>query len=89
MCSLQFISLEFARGIRMHEILILKLLLEKKSIIIEDFAEKLSVYGIKLNEKDLNGIGKTLSPDFYTQNDKKKYGNITYIKIDKEKNVYY
>lgn len=87
MCSLQFISLEFARGIRMHEILILKLLLEKKSIIIEDFAEKLSVYGIKLNEKDLNGIGKTLSPDFYTQNDKKKYGNITYIKIDKEKNM--
>lgn len=87
MCSLQFISLEFARGIRMHEILILKLLLEKKSIIIEDFAEKLSVYSIKLNEKDLNGIGKTLSPDFYTQKDKKKYGNMTYIKIDKEKNI--
>ena len=51
MCSLQFISLEFARGIRMHEILILKLLLEKKSITIEDFAEKLSVYGIKLTKK--------------------------------------
>lgn len=52
MYSIQFISLEFARGIRMHEILLLKLLAETEFIYIEDFAEKFSGYGIKLNKND-------------------------------------
>ena len=83
MCSLQFISLEFAHGIRLHELLILKLLLSNDYVTINDFANELAKYQIKLNKKDLNGICNTLSPDFYTQNDKKKYGNITYITFDK------
>ena len=87
MCSLQFISLEFARGIRMHEILILKILAENEFIYIEDFSKRLSGYGVKLSKDDLQGMYRTLSPEFYTQNDRKKYGNITYIKIDEEKNI--
>lgn len=30
-------------------------------------------------------MNRILSPEFYTQSDKKKYGNITYIKIDEKK----
>jgi len=89
MCSLQFISLEFAHGIRLHELLILKLLLNKDYISINDFETELTKYQIKLNKKDLNGICNTLSPDFYTQNDKKKYGNLTYITLDKDSKQIY
>lgn len=85
LCSLQFISLEFARGIRLHEILLLKLLCQKEIIPVEDFSNELSSYGVKLNEKDLNGILNLLSPEFYTQNDRKKYGEITYVKLDDKK----
>ena len=83
--SLQFISLEFARGIRMHEILILKMLSQKENVTVEEFAAALATYGVKLKAKDLQGIARTLSPDFYTQNDRKKYGNITYITFDDDK----
>ena len=85
LCSLQFVSLEFARGIRLHEILLLKLLCQKEIIPVEDFSNELSSYGVKLNEKDLNGILNLLSPEFYTQNDRKKYGEITYVKLDDKK----
>lgn len=89
MCSLQFVSLEFAHGIRLHELLILKLLLNNDYISINDFEIELAKYQIKLNKKDLNGICNTLSPDFYTQNDKKKYGNLTYITLDKDSKQIY
>ncbi len=83
--SLQFISLEFAHGIRMHEILILKMLFQKESVTVEEFGKALATYGIKLKAKDLQGMARTLSPDFYTQNDRKKYGNITYITFGDDK----
>lgn len=65
--------------------LILKILAEKEEILVEDFARKLSGYGVKLNKADLKGMCNTLSPEFYTQNDRKKYGGIAYIGIDDEK----
>lgn len=86
MCSLQFVSLEFARGIRLHELLILKLLSEKASVSLDDFSSELLKFDVKLTDQDLFGACNTLSPDFYTQNDKKKYGGIKYVELDKSKN---
>lgn len=88
LCSLQFFSLEFAHGIRLHEILLLKLLCQNKNISIDEFSDKLNSYGVRLNEKDLKGIENLLSPAFYTQADKKKYGEITYVKLDAEKKCF-
>lgn len=82
MCSLQFFSLEFARGFRLHEVLLVKMLLNNEQISTNDFSSELLKYKIELNDKDLKGMKNLLSPDFYTQNDKKKYGGLSYIKIE-------
>ena len=88
MCSLQFFSLEFARGFRVHEILLLQTLIQQKQITCEDFSQILRAYNVILNEKDIAGMCNLLSPNFYTQADKKKYGGITYVYFDKTKQIF-
>lgn len=88
MCSLQFLSLEFARGFRVHEILLLQTLIQQKQITCEDFSQILRAYNVILNDKDVMGMCNLLSPDFYTQADKKKYGGITYVNFDKTKKIF-
>lgn len=88
MCSLQFLSLEFARGFRVHEILLLQTLIQQKQITCEDFSQILRAYNVILNDKDVMGMCNLLSPDFYTQADKKKYGGITYVNFDKTKQIF-
>ena len=79
LCSLQFFSIEFARGIRIHELLLISLLLKTDKVSISDFAAELAKYNIKLTKDDFAGMLNLLSPDFYTQNDKKKYSGIKYV----------
>ena len=88
MCSLQFLSLEFARGFRVHEILLLQTLIQQKQITCEDFSQILRAYNVILNDKDVMGMCNLLSPNFYTQADKKKYGGITYVNFDKTKQIF-
>lgn len=88
MCSLQFLSLEFARGFRVHEILLLQTLIQQKQITCKDFSQILRAYNVILNDKDVMGMCNLLSPDFYTQADKKKYGGITYVNFDKTKQIF-
>lgn len=88
MCSLQFLSLEFARGFRVHEILLLQTLIQQKQITCEDFSQILRAYNVILNDKDVMGMCNLLSPDFYTQADKKKYGGITYVNFDRTKQIF-
>lgn len=82
MCSLQFFSIEFARGIRIHELLLISMLLKKEKITVADFSGELDERGVKLSKVDFNGMLNNLSPDFYTQNDRKKYGGIQYVISD-------
>ena len=88
MCSLQFFSLEFARGFRVHEILLLQKLMQQEQITCENFSQILRAYNVILNEKDIAGMCNLLSPNFYTQADKKKYGGITYVNFDKTKQIF-
>lgn len=81
-CALQFISCEFARGIRVHELLVLKLLLDKDAVSLEQFKTGLSYYNIRFRKKDIQGTANILSPAFYTENDRRKYGNINFIEYD-------
>lgn len=83
--SLQFISNEFAHGIRVHELLILNLILDRKEIPLEDFKTELENYGIKFSIKDIKGMVRNLSLDFYRDSDKSKYGEISYLTFDEEK----
>ena len=84
LCSLQFFSLEFARGIRLHELLLISVLLKQEKISLTDFELELAKYNVKLTKKDFTGMLNLLSPDFYTQNDKKKYSGIKYISYDNQ-----
>lgn len=86
--SLQFVSLEFAHGFRLHELLILKLLIRLEKISVKDFSLLLSKYSVPFFEKDISGILNTLSPSFYTKADKVKYGNITYIQFNPETQIF-
>ena len=88
MCSLQFLSLEFARGFRVHEILLLQKLVHQEQITCENFSQILKIYNVTLTEKDIVGMCNLLSPDFYTQADKKKYGGITYVSFDKTTQIF-
>lgn len=80
-CSLTFFSVEFARGIRLHELLLISSLLNQEKISLDSFKDNLASYNVKLTENDFRGMLRLLSPEFYTQNDQKKYGNITYVKF--------
>ena len=87
--SLSFISKEFGRGIRFHELLILKLLASKSDIDYQTFQEILAKYNIKLTKEDLKGVLNTLSPDFYLPSDRKKYGEITYVDFNENTQTFY
>lgn len=84
---LQFVSIEFARGIRLHELLLLKILLEKESVPFAEFSDELRKCGVNLNQKDFNGMLNLLSPNFYTQADKKKYGETKYVDFSREDKI--
>ena len=84
--SLQFISIEFAHGIRIHELLILKLLLENQSISIDTFKQQLKNYSIQYSLKDLKGALRNLSLDYYLQSDRNKYGEISYVSFEEQSN---
>lgn len=86
--SLQFISNEFAHGIRVHELLILKLISDKKEISLAEFKSELEIYNVKFSLKDIKGMVRNLSLDFYRESDKSKYGEISYITFDEDKEIF-
>ena len=85
--SLRFISKEFAHGLRVHELLCLKLLLYKETITLQEFKEILHTYSVSFAMQDIIGLCNTLSPDFYTQPDKDVYHMIQYVEFDEEHNI--
>lgn len=86
--SLQFISQEFSHGFRMHELLLLKLLIENETVTLENFSNELSKKKVsfKINIKQ---IIKILSKDYYRQDDQKKYGEISYIDYNADSKTVY
>ena len=80
--SLQFISCEFSHGYRLHEVLLLKLLILNGTVSLEGFSRELANRKIRFNGR-VNQILKVLSKDYYRQEDQKKYGEISYVAFDK------
>lgn len=77
--SLQFVSLEFGHGLRVHELLILDALKDKERIAISDFKNLLGAYRVAYSDIDIEGACNTLSSKFYTDQDIKKYGKTDYV----------
>lgn len=76
--SLQFISLEFSHGFRMHELLLLKLLIENNTVTLEQFSNELTQRKVA-SKGSVKQILKVLSKEYYRQEDQKKYGEISYV----------
>ena len=85
--SLQFISLEFSHGFRMHELLLIKLLIEHNTVTLEQFSTELSQRKV-LFKGSVKQILKVLSKDYYRQEDQKKYGEISYVSFDNESKMF-
>ncbi|MCR4939323.1 MAG: DEAD/DEAH box helicase [Treponemataceae bacterium] len=79
--SLQFISLEFAHGFRMHELLLLKLLIESDKIPFEKYLQELAQRNVTI-KPNIKQILIVLSKDYYRQDDQRKYGEISYVSFD-------
>ncbi|SEQ76183.1 PLD-like domain-containing protein [Treponema bryantii] len=85
--SLQFISLEFSHGFRMHELLLLKLLVENNTVTLEQFSNELSQRKVVF-KGSVKQILKVLSKEYYRQEDQKKYGEISYVSYDNAKKTF-
>lgn len=85
--SLQFISLEFSHGFRMHELLLLKLLIENNTVTLEQFSDELSKRKVAF-KGTVKQIIKVLSKEYYRQEDQKKYGEISYVSFDNTTKIF-
>lgn len=54
---------------------------------MNQFTYELEKYNVKLTKNDFKGMLNLLSPDFYTQNDKKKYIEIKYVTYEKSAEI--
>ena len=79
--TLDFVSLNLASGKRIHELLLLKELINKRFIQLEDFREELKRYHIEGRNKDIESAIRFLAMEFTnTQSEKEKYKNVRIIK---------
>jgi superfamily II DNA or RNA helicase/HKD family nuclease len=85
MQSLEFISLELAKGIRLHEIVILQLALNDAEFSIEQIVQMLEKYNIQIRDADIKSAINVINGTFYTDATQNKYGNMTYLNFNKNK----
>ncbi|CAG9620367.1 ATP-dependent RNA helicase SrmB [Sutcliffiella rhizosphaerae] len=70
---LTMISKEFLNGKRIHEILLMEMLLSDHSVSKEDFNKRLVDFGTYVNEATIKSVENMFSLKFHVQNDVKKY----------------
>ncbi len=71
---LTMLSQEVLNGKRMHEIVLLKLLLETREVPRDKYIEGLSLSGCRTDEETLSAVERVLNLSFFTQASVKKYG---------------
>lgn len=78
---LTFLDNELLNGLRPHELLLLKQLLEQSRVSVEDFRSLLHRFIPQRSEQGLDtltlkSVSRILDLSFFTLNEKKKYGNL-------------
>lgn len=79
---LTFLSVELLNGKRPHELLLLKELLAGRQMNRTEFQIFLSVRGCVHDAETLDSVQRVLSLDFYTANERRKYGNEPVVSFD-------
>ena len=72
---LSLLGKDFLPGKRIHEILLLKLLIEKEELPKEQFKKELKAQDIHFNEDTIFSVENVLSLNFFVENDRKKFGS--------------
>lgn len=80
---LEMISIEFLNGKRIQEVILLELLLNNNVISLSKYIDELKCYGALHDHSTIHSVERVLSLRFFTETDKKKYGNLPLITIEK------
>lgn len=78
---LKMLSKEILNGKRIHEIILVELLLQNDRISKTAYIERLKGCGTYINESTLASVENVFSLSFHVANDKKKFGNKPIIEI--------
>lgn len=73
---LAFLDSELLNGMRPHELLLIRKLLENENVTRKSFRKLLQSEGLSHNSHVLTSVKQILSLDFYTQPDRDKFGPI-------------
>ncbi|MEI5993032.1 DEAD/DEAH box helicase [Candidatus Enterococcus mansonii] len=73
--ALTFLSNELLNGKRNHELLLLEILIEKGTITTEAYQSYLKSKNYPCDKQTLKSVERILSLDFFTQNEREKYGD--------------
>lgn len=87
---LEFISSFLVNGKRPHELLLLRMLIEKQTVERGEFADVLLKLGNEFNEEDYDSAKRVLGKEFInTQSERKKYALVEFLDSDsiKEKMI--
>lgn len=72
---LTMLSLEILNGKRLHEILLLELLVEKEKVTMECYEQYMLSHNCKIDAATLASVQRILNLSFFNQGPRKKYGN--------------
>ncbi len=72
---LTMLSLEILNGKRLHEILLLELLLENKQVTMEVYRQYISSHNCSTDPDTLASVQRVMDLSFFNQGPRKKYGN--------------
>jgi len=81
-CILSMFSKEFLNGKRIHEILLIEILLSNESVSKEFYIQQLKEFGTYVDDSTITSIEDMLTLNFHVQSDVKKYNHKSIIDIN-------
>ncbi|MGP1906854.1 DUF3427 domain-containing protein [Metabacillus sp. JX24] len=81
---LTMLSLEVLNGQRLHEIVLLDLLMKQDKVSIQLFTEKVLQHDCKLSSETLTSVRRVFDLSFFTQVSRKKYGDRPIVVLNGE-----
>ena len=81
---LQFLTKELSNGKRIQEVILLETLIHNRSISKKNYKEKLTDIEVLHDTETINSVENILNYNFLVSSDRKKYGEIAPLTIDKD-----
>ena len=81
---LTMLSAEVLNGKRKHEIILIEMLLKQAEVSHDAYLEQLVANDCRTDEETLNSVNRILDLSFFTQANKKKYGEKPIVELDED-----